>query len=116
MLRQMLKSKIHRGTITAVHLDYEGSIACDEALLLAVDILPGEKVLVCNLNNGTRFETYAIAGRRGEISLRGAAALLGDAGDRIIVMAFGMMDTMEARQQNPLVIRLDKHNRIIKVK
>ena len=109
----MLKSKIHRATITAIHLDYEGSIACDKALLRAADILPGEKVLVANLNNGKRFETYAITGGKGEISLRGAAARMGHAGDRIIVMAFGLMDDLEARQRKPLVIRPDKLNRIM---
>jgi len=109
----MLKSKIHRATITAVHLDYEGSIACDKILLHAADILPREKVLVVNLNNGKRFETYAITGKKGEISLRGAAARMGHIGDRIIVMAFGIMDDMEARRQKPLVIRPDKHNRVM---
>jgi len=72
MLRQMLKSKIHRATVTNVELNYEGSIACDPEWLQAVDILPGEKVLVANLNNGVRFETYAITGQKNQISLRGA--------------------------------------------
>ena len=116
MLRQMLKSKIHKATITAVYLDYEGSIACDEALLLAADILPGEKVLVCNLNNGTRFETYAIIGKEREISLRGAAARLGVIGDQLIIMAYGLMNEKEARKLKPRVIHLDGNNKLRKAR
>ena len=110
MLRQMLKSKIHCATITGVQLEYEGSIACDPELLHLADILPGEKVLVANLNNGARFETYAIVGKQREISLRGAAARLGQIGDRVIIMAFGCMDEEEARQRRPHIIRVDEGN------
>jgi len=112
MLRQMLKSKIHRATITDVELNYEGSIACDPALLLAADILPGEKVLVANVNNGNRFETYAIRGKVGQIGLRGAAARLGQVGDLVIVMAFGLMDEQEARRRHPAIIHPDARNRV----
>jgi aspartate 1-decarboxylase len=111
MLRQMLKSKIHRAIITDVELNYEGSIACDPEWLRLVDILSGEKVLVANLNNGARFETYAIAGKKGQIGLRGAAARLGQTGDRVIIMAFGWMDEKEARRRKPAVIYMDEHNR-----
>ena len=110
MLRQMLKSKIHRGTITDIQLDYEGSIACDPELLRAADILPGEKVLVANLNNGARFETYAIVGEKRQISLRGAAARLGQIGDRVIVMAFGFMDDEEARRRPPAIVLVGERN------
>lgn len=112
MLRLMLKSKIHRATITDVEVNYEGSIACDSALLLAADIMPGEKVLVANVNNGNRFETYAILGRKGQMSLRGAAARLGQVGDLVIVMAFGLMDDQEARRRRPAIIHPDAHNRL----
>lgn len=111
MLRQVLKSKIHRATITDAELDYEGSLACDPSLLEAADILPGEKVLVANINNGTRFETYAIVGEAGQIGLRGAAAHLGQVGDRIIIMVFGLMDEEEARKRTPAVIHVDEQNR-----
>jgi aspartate 1-decarboxylase len=108
----MLKSKIHRAVVTAVELDYEGSIACDPELLVAADILPGEKVLVANVNNGNRFETYAILGRKGQISLRGAAARLGQVGDLVIVMAFGLMDDQEARRRRPAIVHPDARNRV----
>jgi aspartate 1-decarboxylase len=104
MFRQMLKSKIHRATITDAELNYEGSIACDPEWLRAADLLPGEKVLV-------RFETYAITGQKGQISLRGAAARLGQIGDRIIIMAFGWMDDAEARSRKPAILYMDEQNR-----
>ena len=110
MLRQMLKSKIHRAIITDQELNYQGSIACDPEWLRTADILPGEKVLVANLNNGARFETYAIAGKTGQIGLRGAAARLGQIGDRVILMAFGWMDDEEARCRKPAIIYMDEHN------
>jgi aspartate 1-decarboxylase len=109
MLRQMLKSKIHRAIITDAELHYEGSIACDPDWLGQADILPGEKVLVANLNNGARFETYALAGKKGQIGLRGAARL-GQVGDRIIIMGFGLMDDEEARRRKPAIVYLDEHN------
>ncbi len=111
MLRQMLKSKIHRAILTDVELHYEGSLACDPEWLRAADILPGEKVLVANLNNGLRFETYAITGQPGQIGLRGAAARLGQIGDRVIIMAFGLMEDAEARSHKPAVVYMDDQNR-----
>ncbi len=110
MLRQMLKSKIHRAVITDVALNYEGSIACDPDLLRAADILPREKVLVVNLNNGARFETYAIAGVENRIGLRGAAARLGQPGDLVIIMAFGLMDDAEAAARQPAVVLVGGDN------
>ncbi len=114
MLRQMLKSKIHRAVITDVELNYEGSIACGPELLRAADILPGEKVLVVNLNNGARFETYAIAGAEQRIGLRGAAARLGQPGDRVIIMAFGLMDDAESAARRPAVVLVDGDNHPVK--
>ncbi len=111
MLREMLKSKIYGATITDARLEYEGSIACGPALLQTADILPGEKVLVANLNNGNRFETYAISGEEERIGLRGAAARLGHVGDRIIIMAFGYMDDKEARTHKANVLHMDDRNR-----
>ncbi|MFA5343127.1 MAG: aspartate 1-decarboxylase [Kiritimatiellia bacterium] len=112
MQREILKSKIHRARITRVDLDYEGSLTCDPLLLKAADILPGEKVLVANLRNGKRFETYAIKGKRGEICLNGAAARLGRVGDIVIVMAFAHLSRREAQTCRPKVVLVDKHNRI----
>lgn len=114
MQRQMLKSKIHRATIMRVDPNYEGSLTCDPVLLKAADILPGEKVLVANLRNGIRFETYAIKGKRGEICLNGAAARLGRVGDIVIVMAFASMTRREARSHRPKIVKVDKHNLILK--
>ena len=114
MLRQMLKSKIHRAVITDAELNYEGSIACGPELLRAADILPGEKVLVANLNNGARFETYAITGAENRIGLRGAAARLGQPGDRVIIMAFGLMDDAEAAARKPAVVLVGDDNSQIK--
>ncbi|HNR94976.1 MAG TPA: aspartate 1-decarboxylase [Kiritimatiellia bacterium] len=113
MMRIMLKSKIHRAFITDTKLHYEGSIACDPCLLKAADILPNEKVLVVNLNNGERFETYAIPGTDGEIGLRGAAARLGHAGDCVIIMAFGLMDSAECASWVPRTVHVDRANRLI---
>ncbi len=111
MLRHMLKSKIHRAVITDVELNYEGSIVCDPEWLRLANILPGEKVLVANLNNGLRFETYAIVGKKLQIGLRGAAARLGQIGDRVIIMAFGLMDEKEAKRSKPAVVYMNEHNR-----
>jgi aspartate 1-decarboxylase len=114
MQREMLKSKIHRVRITRVALDYEGSLTCDPLLLKAADILPGEKVLVANLRNGKRFETYAIDGKPGEICLNGAAARLGRVGDIVIVMAFARMSWREAQTRRPKIVLVDQRNRIRK--
>ena len=112
MQREMLKSKIHRDRITRVDLDYVGSLTCDPRLLQAADILPGEKVLVANLRNGQRFETYAIKGKRGEICLNGAAARLGKVGDVVIVMAFAHVNNRRARIIRPKIVLVDKNNDI----
>ena len=90
MQRQMLKSKIHRARVTGTELYYEGSISIDPVLLEAADILPGEKVEVLNLNNGSRIETYAIKGKKnsGEVCLNGPSARFACPGDEIIVLAY----------------------------
>lgn len=114
MLRTVLKAKLHRATVTGACLDYVGSITIDEALLAAADIYVNEKVLVVNNNNGARFETYAIAGARGSgtVCLNGAAARLGEPGDKVIVMTFGLADDHEAKNFRPTVVFLDDSNKI----
>jgi len=112
MMRIMLKSKLHRLTVTETHLDYEGSIAIDKALLAKADIIPGERVQIVNIDNGQRFETYAIPGGAGKVSLNGGAARLGSKGDRIIVIAYAIMNDKEAKKIRPNVILVDERNKI----
>jgi aspartate 1-decarboxylase len=116
MERILLKSKIHRATLTDLSLDYEGSITVDTDLLEAADILPNEQVHVLNVNNGSRLTTYTIAGERGsgEMALNGPAARLGAVGDKVIVLTYAQFPEEECRNHNPLVIRVDDRNHIIK--
>ena len=109
----LLKSKIHGATVTAAELEYEGSLTIDRNLMDAVRILPYEKILVANLSNGKRFETYAIPGppASGTICLNGAAARKGKAGDRLIVFAFCVLSEEEARRHRPLIQVVDAQNR-----
>jgi len=113
MRRIMCKSKIHRATITDADLNYEGSITIDPDLLHAADIREYEQVQVVNINNGARFETYAIAGRRGsgDIVVNGAAARLVQKGDLAIVMSFAVFDETEIEHFEPRVIFVDERNR-----
>ena len=106
MQLQMLKSKIHRVTVTEANLNYIGSITIDQDLMDAADILPGERVFIVDNNNGERFDTYAIAGERGSgmICLNGAAARKVHPGDVVIIMAYALMDADEARTFKPSVI------------
>ena len=117
MQRIMLKSKIHRATVTGLELGYEGSIAMDPLLLEAADILPGEQVQVLNLNNGERFITYAILGQRdtGQMMLNGPAARLAYRGDVIIVAAYAAVEDEAARTFKARVVKVDANNRITKV-
>jgi aspartate 1-decarboxylase len=114
MQRIMLKSKLHRARVTATELDYEGSIAIDEDLLERVGILPLEQVHIYNINTGTRFVTYTITAKRGSgvFSINGAAARLAQINDRIIVAAYGMLDT-EKEIHEAQVVLLDKSNKIV---
>ncbi|MBI5229274.1 aspartate 1-decarboxylase [Candidatus Micrarchaeota archaeon] len=113
MMRSILKSKIHRAVVTGTNKDYIGSIAIDEALLAAVDILPNERVLVTNLNNGKRFETYAFPARmQGEIILSGPNARLGEVGDTIVIMAFALAEDSEIPK--PKIVFVDEKNRVIR--
>ena len=113
MQRIMLRSKIHRATITKTLLDYEGSITVDASLLDAAGMLPYERVQVLNVSNGARFETYIIRGEPGggEIALNGPAARLGQVGDKVIVVSYGVCDGADAVMIEPTIIRVDESNR-----
>ncbi len=117
MLRSLVKSKIHRATITEANLNYVGSITIDEALMEAADIIQYEWVHVWNLNNGGRLETYAIKGKRhsGEICANGAAARLLHAGDKVIIASSAMLSPDELRNFKPKIVLVDDENRIEKV-
>ena len=118
MRRIMCKSKIHRAVVTEANLYYEGSLTVDSDLLDAADILPYERVQVVNVNNGERFETYAIPGKRrsGIICLNGAAARLGHVKDEIIIITYGTYSPEELKTYKPTVILLDKENKIVDIK
>jgi aspartate 1-decarboxylase len=111
----LLKSKIHRATVTGASLDYEGSLTIDPEWMQAVDLLPYEKILVANITNGERFETYAILGKPGQrqIELNGAAARCGQIGDRLVIMSFASMPVDQARTHQPRKILLDAQNTVI---
>ena len=115
MLRQMLHGKIHRARVTEACVDYPGSITIDAKLLEAADILPGEKVLIANLTNGSRAETYALRGEPGSgaICLNGGTARYGKIGDIIIVMSFVVLDDKEIKTHEPKKIVLNERNEII---
>lgn len=106
MLIERLKSKIHRATVTEANLAYVGSITIDENLMIAANIIEGEKVAIVNNNNGARFETYVIKGERGSgcICVNGAAARLVSVGDIVIIISYGMMDFEEAKTFEPSVV------------
>lgn len=111
MLREMLKSKIHRATVTETNVDYVGSLTVDRRLLKAADILPHEKVHVVNTNNGSRFVTYVIeTERQGEICVNGAAARLAEPGDKIIIMSFGHFSAEELKEYSPVVVLVGEDN------
>lgn len=110
----MLKSKIHRATVTEANILYEGSITIDSALLEASDMLPGEQVHVFDVENGERFITYIMKGKRGsgEIVVNGAAARKVSVGDKIIIVTYTLMDDAAARECKPLVVLVDEANAI----
>ncbi|CAK8720754.1 Aspartate 1-decarboxylase [Candidatus Electrothrix aarhusensis] len=117
MQRTMLKSKIHRATITEADLNYDGSLTIDQDLLDAAGIIPFERVNVYNINNGERFETYAITGERGSgvIGLNGAAARKGHTGDLIIIVTYGQYDDSDLTDFAPKIILCDEKNGIRKL-
>ena len=112
----LLKSKLHRATVTGASLHYEGSLTVDETLAKKAGFLQYERILVGNINNGERFETYLIYGRSGAklIELNGATAHLGKPGDRLTIVSFGLYDAEEAAIHQPKVIFLDEKNVVTK--
>lgn len=114
MYRTMMKSKIHRATVTEANLNYVGSITIDQDIMDRVDILSNEKVQIVNNNNGARLETYVIPGERGSgvICLNGAAARLVQPGDTVIIIAYAMMDEATSRNYQPKIAIMDEKNQI----
>ena len=117
MIRTLLKSKIHRATVTASDLNYVGSITIDPDLLEAADVLEHELVHVLDIDNGNRFETYPIAGERGsaEVKVNGAAARLVHTGDKVIVVSYAQYDEDELERHEPRVVHVDAGNNIVDV-
>ena len=115
MMRTMLKSKIHRATVTQADLDYVGSIAIDAGLMEAADLLEGEQVVIADITNGARLETYVITAPRGSgmIGINGAAAHLVHEGDLVIIMSYSVLEESEARRSKPRVVHVDEDNRIV---
>ena len=117
MLRQMLRSKIHRATVTDANLEYEGSLTVDEVLMEAAGLLSYEQVMVSNLNNGERFETYVIPGPKGTgiICLNGPTARKGVKGDRIVIFCYESYNEQELKTFQPTIILVDEKNQIRRV-
>ena len=113
MRRTMMKSKIHRATVTDANLDYMGSITIDRELMDAAELLEHEKVHVVNINNGARFETYVIEGARdsGVVCLNGAAARLVQPSDKVIIISYGSFEATELEGFDPIVVQVDDLNR-----
>jgi aspartate 1-decarboxylase len=116
MLRYMLKSKIHRATVTEANLNYVGSITIDQDLMDAADIIANEKVTIVNNNNGERFETYVIEGPRGSgtVCLNGAAARLAMRGDIVIILTYTILDNAECKDHQPTLVFVNERNEIAK--
>jgi len=117
-MRVMLKSKIHRARVTHANIDYEGSISIDKKLMETADILPYEQVHVLNIDNGARFETYAIEAEAGsgEIGIQGAAARLASAGDKVIILTYRQVEEAELQNHHPTRVYVDEKNVITEVK
>ena len=117
MTVEMLKGKIHRATVVQAELDYVGSITVDEELLEAAGIMEYEKVQIVDVNNGSRFETYTICGKRGSgmICLNGAAARCVSTGDKVIIMCYANYEAEEAKEHKPKVVFVDDENKISRV-
>lgn len=115
MYRTMLKSKIHRATVTQADLHYVGSVTVDQALMEAADLLPGEQVAIVDITNGARLETYVITGERdsGVIGINGAAAHLVHPGDLVILLSYGQLESAEASAFRPSIVFVDADNRVV---
>ena len=114
-MRMMLKSKIHRATVTDANINYEGSITIDAGLMRAADILPYEQVHVLNINNGARFTTYAIEGAEGsgEICMNGAAARLAVKGDLVIILTYTQIPEEHLKNYKPRIVYVNEKNEIV---
>ena len=117
MMRIMMKSKVHRATVTQADLHYVGSVPLDAALMEAADLLEGEQVAIVDITNGARIETYVIPGARGSgvIGINGAAAHLVHPGDLVIIMSYALFDDSEAGALSPRIVHVDEKNRIVKI-
>ena len=117
MLKEYLFGKIHRATVTEANLDYVGSITIDKALLSASGIQENQKVEILNINNGERFSTYVIEGKEnsGIICLNGAAARKAQVKDKIIIIAYALLNEIEEKTHKPKIAHVDEHNRLIKL-
>lgn len=117
MMRIMMKSKIHRATVTQADLHYVGSVTLDSALMEAADLLEGEQVAIVDITNGARLETYVIPGDRGSgvIGINGAAAHLVQPRDLVIVISYAAMEELEARGFRPKIVHVDEKNQIVKL-
>src|ERR671929_1826018 len=115
MFRTMLKSKIHRATVTQADLHYVGSVTLDRDLMDAADLLPGEQVAIVDIDNGARLETYVIEGERGSgvVGINGAAARLVQPGDTVIIISYAAVTDAEARALEPRVVHVDRDHRIL---
>lgn len=116
MFIKLLKSKIHLATITGKNLFYEGSLTVDKEIMKKVNLKPFEAVWIYNVTNGNRFETYLIEGNKGEIILNGAAARLGEVGDKIIVTTYAWVDEKELEKFKTIIVYLDEKNQIKNLK
>jgi aspartate 1-decarboxylase len=116
-MRIIMKSKIHRATVSQADLHYVGSVTLDAALMEAADLLEGEQVAIVDITNGARIETYVIPGPRGSgvIGINGAAAHLVHSGDLVIIMSYAVLDDAEARALKPRVVHVDEKNRVVKI-
>ena len=117
MRRTLMKSKLHRATVTVADLDYIGSVTIDRDLMDAADLMPHERVQVLDVTNGARLETYVIEGKRGSgtIGINGAAAHLVHPGDVVLIVSFAEFDEDEARTWEPTVVLVDDHNRVARI-
>jgi len=117
MMRTMLKSKVHRATVTQADLHYVGSVTVDEDLMDAADLLAGEQVAIVDVTNGARLETYVIPGERGSgvLGINGAAAHLVQPGDLVILITYGLVDEAEAKAYLPRVVHVDAANRVVEL-
>lgn len=117
MMRTMMKSKIHRATVTHADLHYVGSVTVDRDLMEAADLLEGEQVCIVDITNGARLETYVITGEAGSgvIGINGAAAHLVDPGDLVILIAYGVMNEQEIKEYQPRVVFVDEKNKPVEL-